>query len=1143
MEKNIDLVELWKREPVSGGVCFSFPAPEGAKGFYLKGFVRRNDSAFDAMDYAGLDLTVVCSGESARLTVIAGAAGMENQSREHEASSSVPPLTCTLPLAGAGEHDVFLRWTDFSAAAVNQCAWQFITSFTVAGVEVKRAVLRRAAGIAAQCDVRGLSAPAGGTVCYDIRLYNAGEKPAAVSARQVFTGWESMAARLSPETLILQAGAEGRMTAELTVPPQMIPGGHEETVLRFIPNADGDGAVEIKLQTMCALPHPYIYHEKAGWAEVAERVERYPQFRPAFERWEHDADSWEPQLCSEDTPYCCYCDTEDRTMACAYLYAITGKREYAEKLARFFRYFTDEHTGYPSKLRGCHMSYVQEGHFFQHLAIPYDIIHDAGVLTEADHRAIERTFRLYMEMLDKDIRNGKISNWVLSELTGALYCALSIQDWAWAERFAFGPCGTFQQFICGTFNDGWWHECSIGYNTWVSSMMLHTAHALRPFGVDLINTGFSVPYSQEVSSTYACQKTDPPFCMVNQKWGGNRRASLHIKDLFDAPVPFLDWRGVMFGVNDSDEKKIGNMHFGSTYDLAYTYYHDPAYIPVIQSLPEADPIFGHGELPECTNDSAGRNACSDNIGLAMLRSQTPGREQKDQIQAVLHYGSHGGAHGHFDIGDLLSVMRCGRSLFNPECSWWGYRHFMYKWHVQNSLTKNMVNVDDKLQVPADSRRILFYSGQSLQAAAIEARCQWAWPPYGGMDYDDSPGDFQKRLSMNTAWFPVDPSLPYAQLSGYTEPILQRRLLAVTDDYIVLFDFMQGEVEHQYETTYQFKGLKELTAPVMEYAGHSDQYTTEPASDGQMITDCSWYEAEGCSTARFLTQFEGNGSALQGDRSYFNVPGPLHADIYTPWPPKTTQVTGLMATYIGWPADKGGYNLPLSWAVEADGANLAQGSFDAWILGRGEVDVPLDGVRELCLRVRQGSVKNEKGQTIQTPQGAFWGGAELTLANGSKRRLCDLPYTAENVDPGCGTGKDYAGGRVLIMGRPYEDAIPASPEDHAREGVLCWDLSQVPAVHLSAVLGADPYPGDESQRRRFYAVRAPRARSARFVTVLEPYENTAMVKAVQADSADEVTVTLRDGRVQRLQLEGFEEGHPALTLTEQRDRSKKVERTA
>ena len=71
--------------------------------------------------------------------------------------------------------------------------------------------------------------------------------------------------------------------------------------------------------------------------------------------------------------------------------------------------------------------------------------------------------------------------------------------------------------------------------------------------------------------------------------------------------------------------------------------------------------------------------------------------------------------------------------------------------------------------------------EALQAAALEWRCQWAWPPYGGMDYDDSPGDFAKRLRMNVAWFPVDRSLPYARLTGFTEPVLQRRVLAVTDD--------------------------------------------------------------------------------------------------------------------------------------------------------------------------------------------------------------------------------------------------------------------------------------------------------------------------------------------------------------------------
>lgn len=40
--------------------------------------------------------------------------------------------------------------------------------------------------------------------------------------------------------------------------------------------------------------------------------------------------------------------------------------------------------------------------------------------------------------------------------------------------------------------------------------------------------------------------------------------------MLDAVIPFLDERGVLFGINDSDEKKIEGVHFGSTFDLAYT---------------------------------------------------------------------------------------------------------------------------------------------------------------------------------------------------------------------------------------------------------------------------------------------------------------------------------------------------------------------------------------------------------------------------------------------------------------------------------------------------------------------------------------------------------------------------------------------
>lgn len=1115
MIKNVDLIQ-WEQEPLPDGMRFSYPVPAAAKGFYSLGFVQRSDSAFDAMEYEGLALRATLSQPQVTVTV---------------AFADCAPLACTMPVC-AGEQELFFAWTDFPVETAKRSIWQFVTSITVQGCMVHRAVLRRARGLAVDCPVRGKSAAAGGSVQYSVDLYNPSDVPVMVVAKQVFAGWESMQAQIEPDTFRLAGGEEAEVQVTLQLPEQMVPGGHEDTQLRFVPNGNADLAASVTVQTLCALPHPYIYHDKAGWAKVAEKIKKYPKFQPTFQKWKHDADAWTPTPPLESVPYCYYLDTEDRTMATAYLYVLTGEKRYAEKLAAFFRYFTNEQTGYPARFRGCHCSYVQEGHFFQHLAIPYDIIYDSGVLTEQDHRSIERCFRLYMKILDKDIRNGRISNWILSEVTGALYCAMALQDWALIERFAFGPGGVFWQIRRGAFNDGWWHECSIGYNTWVASMALHSAHALRPFGIDLIHAAIPAVYSTEVSSAYACQTTAPDFGMVNQKWGGNRKNALYIKDLFDAVLPFLDWRGVMFGVNDSDEKKIGGVHFGSTYDLAYTYYKDPEYVRVIRHFEEDDPVFGHAVLPEVPSCTQSANACSDNIGLAMLRSQTPGREPKEQIQAVLHYGSHGGAHGHFDITDLLSVMRYGRSLYNPEANWWGYRHFMYKWHVQNSLTKNMVNVDDKMQYPADSRRILFYSGTKLQAAAVETACRWAYPPYGGMDYDDSPHDLAKRLEMNCADFPIEENLAYAQLSGFTEPILQRRVMAVTDDYIVLFDQLAGQAEHQFETTLQLKGLYELTAAEKKGLGHTDQYTTEPACDGQMITDCAWYEMRGTSMARFHQTFAAEQDGLlRGDRSNFNVPGEMYTDVYTAWPQKTTQVIGSTATYYGWPADLDGYNLPLEWQAITDGTIRRQGKCNAWILGRQAVEVELAGAKELCLCVKQGDVKNEKGLPVRTPQAAFWGDAALILADGSEQKLAFMPYTAENIDYSCGIGRDYQGGRVTIQGHKYPDAIPTSTLDHGKPGILRWDLRGLNAVRFKAVIGADAIPGDEKQHRMFYAVRAPRTQAARFITVLEPYEHDKKIASVYAQDADHLTVHLTDGRTQTLILHGMEQGRPELMLEE------------
>ncbi|NMM92863.1 hypothetical protein [Bifidobacterium oedipodis] len=1150
MMNTVNLLQQWIVDYEDGKASMCFPSSATGNLFQPKGFLSVSDKAFDASTYAGLRLTFTTATANTTITVAV--------STLDEHSGQVRTAHASFTIASSSQHAINLAWGDFDVPTSNRAYWRFVTQVSVhwnGAAQLTDAELCPAFGLAATCDVRGRSIQIGDTAEYDITVSNCLGKAACVRACQTYYGWESMNAQIKPQTFCLQPGE--RTVVHVTVPmhDRIVPGGRERTTIRFVADGDSDTAVQIELFTMRTMPHPYIVHTAEGWSDVASRIAAYPKFHAEVADWHQLADDWTPKPTAEGEAYCYPTQVENNLMACAYLYAVTADNSYADKIAQFLLFFADEKRGYPARLRGCHQSFVQEGHFFQHLAIAYDVVLSAGILDDSQQSRINHCLRLYIGMVDDCIASGGISNWVVSELTSALFAALVLQDWSMVDRFVYGTCGTIEQFRYGTLNDGWWHECSIGYNTWVSSEFLMTAQALLPFGEDLAHRKFALPHNMSVSASYACEadSVGTPATWVCLKWGGNVHETIGFKALFDAPLKFIDWRGVMFGVNDSDEKKIDTTHWNPTYDLAYRFYGDPEYIPVMERFDNPDPVFGIPELPSYaealharaiidgrTPESSparlsGRNAYSDNIGLAMLRSQTPGREQREQIQATLHYGSHGGAHGHFDITDLLSIMRYGRSLFNPEANWWGYDKFMYKWHVQASLTKNMVNVDDKMQLPADSRRTLFYSGKALQAAAIDTACEWAYAPYLGMDYGDC-GGIQERLAKNHMSFPVQSSLAYAQISGTTEPIRQQRVMAVTDDYIVVFDAVSGDMPHQYETTWQLKGLRGIT-PLREGklidTGHTAQYTDNPASDGQVITDCQWYQAEGTTRASFENTFDPNWLASEKTciRSSYNEPGVLHTDVYTAWPLHNVQVTGQTASYYGWAADNSGYNIPLRWQVDVDGETQAHGAFDGWILGRDNIHIDLTGASSITLRCTQGDVTAENGAPVRTPDSIFWGKAELVTADGQHLALADIAHTATNIAPGYGPGKDYKGGRVTIQGEEFPNAIPASPIDHDKEGILTWQIDGLNAVSLEACIGVDAIPGDESQNRMFYAVRATKPTpSARFITVIEPYEATRCIRNVQASSAQEVTVTLAGGRSQTISLVDDEE-KPAVCLIE------------
>lgn len=1166
----IDILQEWRAEHRKTGLLFTYPEPENAKGFYPYGFVKKNDSAADFVDWYGLSLQVEdCS---------------EYLKAEAELSVTVffaeqkPLKTTVKAVLRENKAQIEIPFSLFPLETVKKNRWEFVTGIQIdckpETLKVTGCMARRREGIYVETKIRGKSGRTGEQLNYEGRIYNCASEALHVTADQVFEGWESMTAQLrlygyektkasrtealdvklsDPYTsVILQPGDSVRFTAAITVSDLMVPGGHENTQIRVRGQGSSRAYEEhVTLRTLCALPHPYLYHDREGWQRVKENIDRHAPYQPAFLEYERAAESWVVTDPMEGRDFCYETKTETALMSAGYMYALTGERKYAEKLADFYRRFSDPQSGYPARKKGCSQSYVQEGHFFKHLAIPYDIICESGVLTEEDKRGVENCFRIYMDMLDTHILDGNISNWIVSELQGALFCALALQDMDRALRFAFGTGGIIEQFRHGIFNDGWWHECSVGYNTWVSSIMLHTAHAMLPFGYNLVHAWFQIPFNKEVSATYKGEAPIVKFGMCNQKWGGNRKNYISIKDMFDATLPFLDYRGVLFGIADSDEKRLSGAHFGSTYDLAYHYFREPKYLPVIRDN-APDPIFGDPDL--CFGDAAysRENAYADNIGLALLRSQKKDRPQREQIQAVLRYGSHGNAHGHFDITDLLSVMRYGRSFFNPENCWWGYAHFMYKFYVQCSLTKNMVVVDEKMQVPADSRRILWHSEKGLQAAGVAVKTRWSYPPYGGMVYEQdgqtaTKEELKKRCKQNGCFLPIvegEGSPGYGEMTGYTEEILQKRVIAVTDDYIVIFDYVEGQEEHQYDSLMQIKGFLGIDGEHVEYVRHTEQMNANPISDAQFITDCHWYSAQGGSVARFLTVFteEHAGERLVCDRSNYNEPGTLHMDVHTAWPPETEQMVGRVAVYDGWAADGNGYTIPLSYELKLDGEEADRGAFDGWILGRGELEADVSRSSCVELSLSQGTMCDEIGNPVKTPQGVFWGEICLELKDGTRINLgrClkgeDENWSMwtkekvhmENVDCGCGIGRDYKGGRVTIVGTEYPFAVPASPVDHCRESRIRLDLTGIPAVRLTACVGVDAFPGDEWQKRKTYAVRT-HGKVGRFLTVIEPYESESVVSGVFADGPDRVTVMLKDGREQRIVLEGMEAIEPRISL--------------
>ena len=1118
----------------AGGGRVTLREPDGPRGLYKHGFRVLNDSAAEWQGFHGVQFEVRLPEDQ---TVTLTASILRAQRSANLAETA---FHSSVNVSGAGWHTITLPWSAFDNPQANTSFLKYVKEFTVTGrkadgqpaaFQLRNARVVKAPVISLTADVCGKSTARNGAVEYTVTVGNCTRVRQPVTLGLVRRGWEEMTASVEPATLDLAPGESRQVTVRVEVSERVPPGGHESQVLQAIANGEASQASQLEFITTSEVPHPYLFHTAGRWQEVRDKVAKYPWAKERADEFIKKAAAWQvpeiadPAKAPDDTygPYIFPTVTENELMSAGYAWQLTGDKKFAEKVALYLRRLSDPARGYPATLRACNQSLVQEGHYFQHVSQAYDMTYDAGVYSEADRRQLEHTFRMFMDTIARASDYGPINNWNVSEVCGAFDCSLVMGDLAAANRWFYGPAGIQDQLAKGVMDDGWWYECSISYNTWVASEFTLVALAYEPFGVNVMDAKVPAGYSTSVMLATdlsggaavgaTAEERRKPFGMEPNTCGPNRRPYRTIHMMWDSLIPFLDYRSIMFGVNDSIENQVGGPRAevgASPMELAYYVFRDPAYAAVIKNGgAKRDLFFGVPELPEQTSERFRDSAYADNVGLAMLRSQTTNRPIRDQIQAALHYGTHGWAHGHYDRTDLISMFRYGRSFWNPESVFLGYEPFMYKFYCQCTINHNMVVVDEKMQEAMPGRRELFHTGPALQATVVETDARWSHPPYGGMVYDYVPvKTFAEKCWREGRSVPIPTNAPaYGSLTGYTEPIRQRRALLVLDDYIVLADYLQGTNVHTFENLLQLKGFQGLDAPDKKLLRHTAQWNPDPVDSAQFVTDCDWYAVNAPAVSRYI-ELWGTHVDSEGSRSLGNE-GTLKLDVHSLWPPQ-------QEVMIGTAPEMRDVQKRLFYTVRGDGQPLADGKFGAWILGQADIDAAVAGVRQLELETH---TELAKLPTL------FWANARVVLADGTEKTLAELGATTdghprtsfENIQQPKAAGQDYFGGPIKIAGNEYHAATPAEPKNEKQPALVRVDLAGLNAVRFKATLGGDYPLGDESQRRKVMAFRAANGTTPASSTVIEPYETGPVIKSAMALSADKLRVELNDGRVQEIEL--------------------------
>ncbi|MDE7387338.1 MAG: hypothetical protein K2N28_09410 [Muribaculaceae bacterium] len=1083
---------------------YIYTHPDGEHGWYMRGLTEENDGTLDMRHMYGLRF-VIESATERQTTVKATMTKIATPGRRNLADSTSAVVTVSGPFPK--EVTIPLKAFDYNRGQEYFLKYIKTISIDASGnATIKDFEILSGNTCRLDTPVKGKPLDNNGATTYTVTVTNTSSTSRDFGISVNRDGWETMSVVPSVTSLTLQPDESRDITINVKATRAIAPGQHEYHKIAVYP-ADGNGEAEtMTLVTVQPITYPFLIHTPAEWDEIKANTQKYDWAAEGLEQLLKTAREYkvpEVRIRPSDNKSAGIVRAyiEGSLVSTAIAWYLTGEKEFGEKVAETLRLVSDPVNGYPATNHLTLQGIPQEGGTMEGMLHAYDFIRNDSLLTDTEKSNVENMFRLFCNNFSETMGDGGISNWTVFNHGPAAQCALLLGDIDMFNRFAYGPCGLIDHLRYGTLDDGWWYEMSLSYNLGCASCYTMVARSAALFGIDWVNAGFPSATSPNVGLR--------PFEYENfqgmafGKFGPVNHPDVSIKRMWDGIVAYPDYRGVMFGMGDGHEQLVA----GNQFEMAYYVFRDPAYASIIKRSPERNFIWAVAELPDDAPDMSAVSATSPNSGITVLRSQKYDPEQR--IQVALKYGTHGSYHGHFDQLSLLSLMRYGRSFYNPETSWWGYGSYMYKWWVQPSMSHNMVVVDGLQKEPTECSQNLFYAGDMMQANEVSTISRWSNPPYmGGYDRVE---DVKHHRN---PYVPIPDDHPQpADIGEYTDAVFQRRLTVVTDDYVLLADYLEADSIHTYDNLLQLRGVT-IDGDIAP-TGHDAQFDTSPLSSGQFITSVDNYDYSPGTVVRSVHRYapvgaDGKNMAhgnweTGGQNRLYNTPGELRMDVYPLWPARGAMRVGDYAEC--WSNDH-----LIAYSIESDGIECTRDTVNSWLLGTSTFDVKLD--KPKTLRVNTGGKRSGWGKNAAMLVDCY-----LTTADGQRIDLSTLPakYTNVNVLPT--PTADYYGGPVKIAGRQYDDAIGLEPVDFSQPAAVEFDLSGIQATGLSGTIGSDYFTGDEEQLRKTVAVRQ-RGTKAKFITLIEPFESKPMVKSAEADDEGKITVTLTDGRKQKLEIQDF-----------------------